>query len=314
LLVAVVSLLPCLLTRAAGTRSGNAARAVPVRVQTGRGHQFVCTDDTQGKIFIVSAQGKVEWQYLAPKANDIWVLPGDNLLFSIDHGVKEVMRDTTVTYLYLSKSAVYGCQRLAVGNTFIGECNTGRLLEVTADGSRIVKEIHLLPDGVDGGPDYMRGARRLENGNYLVAHFGLEVVREYDATGKVVREIPAAGGPYSAARLPDGNTLISCGDKPGGRRIFEVDSNNKTVWQVEGDELPGISLKFVAGFQRQPNGNTVLCNWLGHNRLSKAPHVIEVTPDKKVVWKFSDHIHMKTIAGIQLLDVPGDVTIGEILR
>ena len=45
-----------------------------------------------------------------------------------------------------------------------------------------------------------------------------------------------------------------------------------------------------------------------------APHVIEVTPQKKVVWTFADHQTMKTIATIQLLDVPGDATRGEILH
>ena len=44
--------------------------------------------------------------------------------------------------------------------------------------------------------------------------------------------------------------------------------------QVQGDELPGVSLKFVAGLQRLPNGNTVVCNWLGHGNLGKAPHLV----------------------------------------
>jgi hypothetical protein len=51
-----------------------------------------------------------------------------------------------------------------------------------------------------------------------------------------------------------------------------------------------------------------------HGRLGAALHVIEVTPEKKVVWTFADHRTMKTIATIQLLDVPGGVTRGEILH
>ena len=66
--------------------------------------------------------------------------------------------------------------------------------------------------------------------------------------------------------------------------------------------------------QRLPNGNTVMTNWLGHGQFGKAPHVIEVTPHKKVVWTFADHKTMKTISSIQLLDVPGDATRGEILH
>jgi hypothetical protein len=275
------------------------------------GHPFACTDYTQGKVFIVSREGKVEWEFAAPSCNDLWVLPNGNLLFNTGHGVREVTREKKVVFDYQSKSEIYACQRLANGNTFIGECNTGRLLEIAPDG-KIIKEIRLLPEGKDGGHSYMRNARQLANGHYLVAHYGEQVVREYDGQGKGVREIPAVGGPHSAIRLSNGHTLIACGDRPGGSKVFEVDANGKTVWQVQGDELPGISLKFMAGLQRLPNGNTVMSNWLGHGQFGKAPHLIEITPDKKVVWTFADHQTMKTISSLQLLDVPGDVTKGAI--
>jgi outer membrane protein assembly factor BamB len=285
----------------------------PAPIQTGKGHRFVCTDYSGGKVFIVSAEGKVEWEYATPSCNDLWVLPNGNLLFNTGRGVKEVTRDKKVVFDYQSKSEIYACQRLANGNTFIGECNTGRLLEVAPDG-KIIKQIRLLPEGKDGGHLYMRNARRLADGHYLVTHYGDAAVREYDADGKMVREIPAPGGPHSAARLPDGHTLISCGDGKGGSRVFEVDQEGRTVWEVKADELPGISFKFMAGFQRLPNGNTVMSNWLGHGQFGKAPHLIEVTPDKKVVWSFSDHKTMKTISSVLLLDVPGNPLQGEILH
>ena len=158
----------------------------------------------------------------------------------------------------------------------------------------------------------MRNARRLPDGHYLVAHYGQKVVKEYDAEGKVVMEIRVPGGPHTAIRLSNGNTLIACADMEKQAKVFEVDRSGETVWQVAGDELPGISLKFMTGLQRLPNGNTVMTNWLGHGEFGKAPHVIEVTPDKKVVWTFADHKTMRTISSIQLLDVPGDVTKGEI--
>jgi len=183
----------------------------------------------------------------------------------------------------------------------VGECSSGRLLEVDPSG-KVVNEVRLLPEGKTGGHTFMRNARRLENGNYLVTLYGDQLVREYDPQGKVLKEIPAAGGPHSVARLPNGNTLIACGDREGGARVFEVDASGKTVWQVQGDELPGISLKFMAGLQRLPNGNTVMSNWLGHNQFGKAPHLIEVTPDKRVVWTFGDHQTMKTISSVLILD------------
>ncbi len=138
------------------------------------------------------------------------------------------------------------------------------------------------------------------------------MVREYDPQGKVLREIPALGGPHSVVRLPSGNTLIACGDRKGGSRVFEVDPTERTVWEVQGDELPGISPKFMAGMQRLPNGNTLMAIWLGHNQFGKAPHLVEVTPDKRLVWSFADHETMRTISSVQLLDVPGDAVRGEV--
>jgi hypothetical protein len=283
-------------------------------IQTGKGHRFACTDYSGGKVFVVDPEGRAEWVYPASSCNDLWVLPNGNLLFNTGHGVKEVTREKKVVFEYNSSSEIFACQRLADGNTLIGECNGGRLLEMDAVG-KIVKELRLLPVGKDGGHLFMRNARKLANGNYLVTHYGAEAVREYDGQGKMVREIPAPGGPHSAIRLPNGNTLIACGDMGGrGSKVFEVDKTGNTVWSVAKDELPGISLKFMAGLQRLPNGNTVMANWLGHGQLGKAPHIIEVTPEKKMVWTFADHQTMKTVSSVHILDVGGDPLKGEVLH
>jgi hypothetical protein len=269
-----------------------------------RGHAFACTDYTQGKVFLVARDGTVSWEYPASSCNDLWVLPNGSLLFNTGHGVKEVTRDKQVVFEYQSKSEIFACQRLTNGLTFVGECNNGRLLEIEPSG-RIAKEVRLLPEGKDGGHLFMRNARRLDNGHYLVAHYGEQVVREYDAEGKAVLSIPAAGGPHSVIRLPNGHTLVACGDQPGGSRIFEAGPDGKTVWEVKQGDLPGISLKFLAGLHRLPNGNTVFSNWLGHGAFGQAPHLIEVTPDKKVVWTFADHKAMRTISSVVILDAGG---------
>ena len=282
-------------------------------VQWGKGHHFACTDYSGHKVFIVNEKGEAIWEYETGSCNDLWVFPNGNVLFNTGHGVLEVTQEKEVVFSYESKSEVYACQRLVNGNTFVGECNSGRLLEIDPSG-KIVKEIRMLPEGKDGGHAYIRNARKLNNGHYLVCHYGDGVVREYVATGKIVREIPAAGGPHSAARLPNGNTLIACGDATKDASIFEVDAAGKRVWGVTAEELPGIKLNFMTGFQRLPNGNTVMSNWLGHGHFGEGPHIIEVTPEKEVVWTFSDHKTMKTVSSVQMLDVPGDPLKGEVIH
>ncbi len=276
-------------------------------------HSFVCTDYTQGKVFIISDEGKAIWEYPAIRCNDVWMLPNGNILFNTGNGVKEVTRDKKIVFQYESKSDIYACQRLANGNTFIGESNSGKLLEVAPNG-RIVKKINLIPDSVDAGYAFMRNARKLANGHYLVAHYGLDVVREYNEQGKIVMEIPVKGGPHSVVRLPNGNTLVSCSDHNGEPKVVEFDTNGKIVWQILKNELPGIELKFMTGLQRLSNGNTVMTNWLGHNNFGKAPHAIEVTRDKKVAWTFNDSSFIQTMSSIQLIDNVKDFKLDEILH
>ena len=172
---------------------------------------MACSDYTQGKVFLVSAEGKVEWEYPAPDCNDLWVLPNGNLLFITGHGVKEVTRDKKVVFDYESTSEIYACQRLANGNTFIGECNAGRLLEVDPSG-KIVKQIRLLPEGKDGGHLYMRNARRLPErplpGRPLRPAGGQGVRRGgQGGDGDPRRRADRT----RAIRLANGNTLIACG-------------------------------------------------------------------------------------------------------
>ncbi len=274
-------------------------------IQTGKGHRFACTDYSGKKAFIVNEAGRVEWEYEAGSCNDLWVLPNGNLLFNTGHGVKEVTREKQVVFEYRSEGEVYACQRLPNGNTFVGECTFGRLLEIKPDGT-IEKTINLLPKGAKGSHAYIRNARVLKNGNFLVCHYGEGLVKEYDPEGKVIREFSAPSGPHSAARLPNGNTLISEGDRTKEPRIREVNPSGNTVWSVGKNDLPGIELKFMAGFQRLANGNTVMSNWVGHGQFGKAPHLIEVTRDKQVVWTFQDHKTMRTVSSVCILDQAGD--------
>jgi hypothetical protein len=276
-------------------------------------HFFACTDYTQGLVCIISDEGKMLWQYPAENCNDLWVLPNGNLLFNTGKGVKEVTRDKKVVFEYESKSEIYACQRLANGNTFVGECNSGQLLEISP-GGQVVKRIKLLPDSLDGGHGFMRNARKLDNGNYLVAHYGLDKVCEYDPEGRLVLELAVTGGPHSVIRLPNGNTLIACSDHNGEPRIVEMEKSGTIVWQIARNELPGIELKFMTGMEMLPNGNFVFTNWLGHNQFGKAPHAFEITRDKKVVWIYNDHSLLKTMSNIQVLDAEGNPLKGNLLH
>ena len=275
------------------------------------GHRFLCCDNGLNKVFVVAADGSIEWEFPVEGGQDVWRLPNGNYLLSNVHGAQEVTPAKQVVWEYKAPAGteVHTCQPLSNGCVLVGECGTKRLIEVDREGT-IRKEIKIETATTTAHAQF-RIARKLANGNYLVAQVGENLVREYDGDGKIVRTIPVPGNPFIGVRLPNGNTLIACGD---GHQLIEVDPNDKIVWQIGENDVPGIPLRFVAGVQRLPNGNTVVCNWGGHGHVGEQPLIFEVTPDKRVVWQIADYAHFRTISNIQVLDVEGDVTKGEILK
>jgi hypothetical protein len=277
-------------------------------------HPFLCTDNGLGKVMAVDAEGKVTWEYPGVvHCQDVWKLPNGHVLFSHLHGVKEVTLDEAkqVVWEYQAPagSEVHNCQPLPDGGVLVGVNGLKKLLELDRQG-KVRKEVpfETTTAAVHG---QMRLVRKLANGHYLLCLMGEHLVRELDGDGQAVRTIKVPGDPFVAIRLPNGNTLIGCGD---GHRVLEVDLADTVVWQITENELPGIPLRFVAGLERLANGHTVICNWGGHGHVGSQPQVLEVTPDKQVVWQVADYKTFRTISNIYLLDQPGDPLKGEVLR
>lgn len=178
----------------------------------------------------------------------------------------------------------------------IAESGVGRIIEVTKDG-KVAREVKLQVANPNAHSD-TRLVRKLASGNYLVAHEAEGKAKEYAPDGKVVWEfeVPmfgkaAAGGHgpeafgnhlFSAIRLANGNTLIGTGN---GHSVLEVTPEKKIVWELHQKDLPGITLAWVCRVERLPNGNTVINNC---HAGPDNPQLIEVTPDKKVVWQWKD--------------------------
>ncbi len=297
LLVAVLMLSSCQVNPGAGDKAVS--------------HSFLCTDYGANMIRIVSAQGEIVWEHRVDRPQDAWQLPNGNVLFTHLRGVKEITRGKEIVWEYQTEkpNEVHSCQPLPKDVVMVGLSGPCEILEVGRDGA-ILKTVKLKSDkkNVHG---QMRQVRKLRNGHYLVGHTADRVVREYDPNGKVLRTISVPGNPFGGVRLPNGNTLIACGD---GHGIVEVDPDDNIVWRINENDLDGHPLRFVAGTQRLPNGNTVVCNWGGHGHVGEQPQIFEVTRDKKVVWQIFDYEKFSTISHIQVLDVKGNVTKGKILR
>jgi hypothetical protein len=275
-------------------------------------HPLLFCDSGSNRVCMVSADGKIEWEYPAVHPQDCWRMPSGNYLFCYRDGALELTPGKKKVWEYQAspRTEVHACQPLADGRVLLVECGPSRIIEVDRQG-RIAKEIKLTTAAAVKLHDQFRGTRKTKDGHYLVCFKGEHKVVEFDAAGKILREIKAPGDVHEVVALPDGHLLITCGD---GHKVIELDAAEKVVWELNENDLPGNPLRLMAGCQRLPNGNTVFVNYLGHGHAGEQPHLLEVTRDKRVVWVFDDRVNFKALSQVQLLDVPGDVTKGEILR
>ncbi|MDB6052488.1 MAG: hypothetical protein JWN25_11 [Verrucomicrobiales bacterium] len=275
-------------------------------------HRFLCSDYNGNKVCIVSEKGDIEWEYPCKNPQDCWKLPNGNILFCFLPGALEVTPDKKIVWEYKApdKSEVHACQPLPNGNVMLVEGGSSRIIEVDRAG-KIAREIKLTTASTVATHNQYRGTRKTSDNHYIVCFKGEGKVVELDETGKQLREVKVAGDPHGAYLLPNKNWLITCGD---GHKVVEIDPSGKSVWELNENELPGNTLRLMAGAQRLPNGNTIFCNYLGHGHIGEQPMFFELTPAKEIVWQFRDDAHFKTINQVMLLDIPGDVTKGEIIR
>ena len=299
---------PCLLLIAVLATSLIAAEKTTPHNTLGRA--IAVADYGGNKVYLVDASGKITWQQEANRPQDVWVLPNGNILFTHVRGAIEMTPEKKVVWKYSvpETSEVHACQPLPNGLVLVAESGPMQILEVDRDG-KVVKTVKLQTNTKNTHMQ-MRGVRKLSNGHYLVGQYTDGVVREYDGDGKIVTERKHSDA-FGAVRLPNGHTLYPRGD---AHCLVECDADGKVVWQLNENDLPGCPLRFVAGVQRLPSGETVICNWGGHGHIGEQPQIIIITPDKKVVGELFDFEKFSTISGIHVLGDNADATKFEVCR
>lgn len=233
------------------------------------------------RVALLNERGEVVWEYSVPHPQDAWMLPNGNILTTYYQGVREVTRAKQIVWEYKTAkpNEIPSCQPLPNGNVLIGIVGECRLIEVNRRGE-IVHEVRLTTTEKKPHAQF-RMCRQTPEGTYLVPFTAEGAVREYDATGKVLREFPRESSPVAALRLPNGNTLISAAGA-----VTEYDADDNIVWRVDAEWFPDIQFGTLAGLQRLPNGNTIICNWNTRDTGDRVgAHIFEVTPDKRIVWQ-----------------------------
>lgn len=273
---------------------------------------------TSDQTMYIIRDGKIAWSYTNPlkgELGDCTMLSNGNIVFSRQFGASEITPGKKIVWNYNGPTGTeihtaYPIDKRRV--LVMQNGNPAKLLVIDKKKNTIEKEL-TLPTRATGVHGQFRHVRMTGKGTFLVAHLDLGKVVEYDTNGKELWSVPAPSA-WAAVRLKNGNTLIS-GNQHG--YVREVNPKSETVWEINKNDLPGIPLYTVQEVSRLANGNTLINNWVSNVPAAEWPKIvqlIEVTPDKKVVWALRDWSVLGPASSTQLLDEPGKPEKRELQR
>ncbi|MEC9091353.1 MAG: PQQ-binding-like beta-propeller repeat protein, partial [Planctomycetota bacterium] len=214
---------------------------------------------TQGnnKLAIVEKDGSISWQMKWGGIHDLHVLKNGNIM--VQRGMREICEinpDTRKVVWSYDASKKNG--------------NQGKRVEVHA-------------------------FQPLDNGNLMLVESGPARIIEINREGKLLKSIKLKvdrPNPHTdsrlARKLDNGNYLV-CHEGDG--KIREYDPDGKVTWEysvplfgkkTKGGHGPEAFGNKAFGAVRLQNGNTLIATGNGHS-------VLEVTPEKKVVWKIEQN-------------------------
>jgi hypothetical protein len=278
-------------------------------------HPFLYAGEYQGKLmsnqkmYIVRG-GQIVWTFNlaagSSELDDAWLCSNGTICYSRKIGASGMtMTDQKQTWTFSNTSVdLHTCQPLGLDRVLLmANGNPAHAIIYNIKKSAIEKTMTLTTGG-SGTHVQFRLIRMTKAGTLLVAHMDMGKVVEYDTNGTTLKAIwtyISGGTPWAAVRLKNGNTLVSGN---GSGWVREVNPAGTVVWEINKNDLPGITLQTVQQCVRLENGNTVICSWNGGALGTADIAVVEVTQAKKVVWQFPTSF-LGPATSIQLLDEPG---------
>jgi hypothetical protein len=270
-------------------------------------HPMLYIGEGYNKMFLVN-RGKIVWTYSTGPGNeydDVWMLSNGNILFTRMQYIAEITPEKKVVWRYDAApgTEIHACQPIGKDKVlFIVNGLPPRLMVVNIK-THAVQVDHVLPAISDTDARSVhaqfRRVRYTAQGTYLLPFLEMNRVVEYDKTFKEVWSYDIAK-PWAAIRLKNGNTLITDESDVTTR---EVNPKKETVWEVSKADIPD---RYRYGnsqsVTRLANGNTIICSRGGDHH---GPQLVEITPDKKVVWVLQDWQDLGPATAVQVLDEPG---------
>jgi hypothetical protein len=267
-------------------------------------HPMLYIGEGYNKIFLIN-NGKVLWTYSTGggwEYDDIWMLSNGNILFTRMQYIAEVTPKKEVVWRYDAPQGteIHACQPIGLDEVmFIINALPPKLMVVNIK-TKADEVEHDLPYNKEAGVHaQFRHARYTAQGTYLIPFLTMGQVVEYDEDFNEIWKYEVKS-PWAAIRLKNGNTLITDEQDVSTR---EVNPKKEIVWELRPSDLPAAH-RFIntQSCTRLANGNTIICS---RGDGGKGPQLVEVTPDKKVVWILNDWASLGPATAVQILDDPG---------
>lgn len=241
--------------------------------------------------------GKIVWSWGFPikdslgviqELGDASMLKNGNIIFSGKTFAALITPAKKIIWQYNApkNSEIHTAQPLGKDKVLImqnGNLTPPKLMIFNTKTNHIEKEMNIATTNPNSPHGQFRHIRMTKAGTFLIPNMGGKVV-EIDANGKEIWQVTAPSA-WAAVRLKNGNTMIS-GDGKGFAR--EVNPKGEIVWEFTQKDVPNIKIFNIQEVTRLDNGNTVMANWCaGMKNMDdwhKTVQILEVTPDKKVVW------------------------------
>jgi hypothetical protein len=270
-------------------------------------HPMLFIGEGYNRILLVK-DGKIVWSYSTGAGweyDDVWMLSNGNILFTRMQYVAEVTPEKKVVWRYDAPpgTEIHTCQPIGLNKVmFVLNGLPPKLMVVNIKTNKVELQ-HALPAVSLTDPKLVhaqfRRARYTAEGTYLVSFLEMNKVIEYDRHFKPIWEYDIQS-PWAAIRLRNGNTLITDEHDILTR---EVNPMKETSGELRPGDLPAAYRYLNAqSATRLANGNTIICSRGGD---VKGPQLVELTPDKKVVWVLWDWADFGPATAVQVLDEPG---------
>ena len=264
-------------------------------------HQFVCIGNHKNVlIYIDEFAPEKSWSVSIPKGSrDIELIDGERLLVSHGNGASEyrLSDGTSLPWKVSGFQKVQSARRLASGHTAL-LTQRGLLITVDEKGEELTRS-QIKVAGIKGAKLDFRLMRQSNDGSWVIGSKLPRAVLVVSPQGKLLQQYKLPGKGYKAMERENGNWLSSSGDES---KVLELSPAGEIVSFFGGKEAhPQQNLDFNSGWDQAPNGNVVMCNWLGHKKHNTAAHLLEFDSSNQLVWKWEDHELVKQVTNCLMI-------------